>query len=155
MTKKSFKHTCGIVTNILILLTFTTLAGCIYLSEPEFISDTPEYYRTDYNTVWRAAVDTLGELGFVIVQMNKSEGYISTDRMEKNERRVKVSLRFSVSSKFVKVRIISSSEMLHISETTNDAKWLDHPTYGHVIQDKIKRKMKSKLQPYWVSSPEN
>ena len=69
-------------------------------------------FRADYGKVWNAALDTLDESGFVIMQMDKLDGYISTERKEGVAYRNKISLRLTRERGGVMVRVNVYSEEL-------------------------------------------
>jgi len=156
MRKDCINTGMSLVSRLLVVLMIPVLAGCIYFIESDGLDPgAAEYYRTDYNNVWKAAVDALDEIGFVIVQADKNGGYISTDRMEKDGDRAKVSLRFFVKDDLVMVKSSSSSERLYVSKADGSSTWLDSPPHGRVMQNEIKREMAKRLQAYWISAPKN
>jgi hypothetical protein len=93
---------------IAVLLLFT---GCLTPQYSKPIKP-PKTFYADYGRVWAAAVDTLDEMGFVIAQMRKSDGYISTDKRERDGERIKVSLRFFKDGEGIYVKITESQELL-------------------------------------------
>lgn len=59
---------------LIISVLFTSCAGL----QP--IPVEPRSYSTDYDKVWNAAIDTLDELGYIPLQMQKDDGFITTER---------------------------------------------------------------------------
>jgi hypothetical protein len=99
-------------------LSIKYLSSLLYANENYIISaDSEEYlsnflFPADYNKVWNAALDTLDESGFVIMQMDKLDGYISTERKEGIAYRNKISLRLTRERGGVMVRVNVYSEEL-------------------------------------------
>jgi hypothetical protein len=128
---------------IAVLLLFT---GC-YLPEYHKPVNPPKVFYADYGRVWDAAVDTLDEMGFVIVQMRKSNGYISTDKRERDNRRVKVSLRFLKDGEGIYVKITESTTELLVGDDKNKyskRRWISVGTSG-LARKEIRRRMYWKL----------
>lgn len=86
---------CLKVVSVLMLLLLLT--GCSSLfgtrSSREVIPNEPRTYVAEYGRVWNSALDTLDELGYVIAQMDKTDGYITTELSDSGSDRSKVSLR--------------------------------------------------------------
>ena len=89
-----------------------------YANEKYIISaDSEEYlsnflFRADYNRVWNAALDALDDSGYVIMQADKLDGYISTGRKENIHSRNKISLRLTRERGGVMVRVNQYFEKL-------------------------------------------
>jgi hypothetical protein len=123
--------------SLLVCVLFFSLAGCF--SGPRTSTTfLPDYYKTDYDRVWNSAIDTLDELGFVILNMRKAEGYLSTDWRERKGVRYKVAMRFSISGELVRVKITSSKGLLIFDKIDNRYEWVDGTNIG-MMDDEIKK----------------
>lgn len=142
------------------------LSGCgpftniFYPSAEINIPNTPREYKAGYDAVWRAAIDSLDELGFVIEQMKKEDGYISTDKQVSKdaafgrnpsafarvrEERVKVSLRISWDDGSVRLTVTPYIEQrIQDSMTPKLRYWIKAESNG-ALEEAIKRKIASKL----------
>lgn len=105
-----------LVSKLFFVISGIALTGCIGTDYLRFYtSHRPEmawYHHVGYDTVWNAAVDTLDENGFVIVQSDRTRGYISTDKRERNERRIKVSIKIFAEESAILVKIKATGETL-------------------------------------------
>jgi uncharacterized lipoprotein len=136
---------------LIVCLLFFSLMGC--LGNIKSSTFTPDYYKTDYDRVWNAAVDTLDELGFVILHMKKDEGYVSTDKRELYDVREKVSIRISRMDKLFRVTINSSRDILVHLDSSNRSEWIKGPR-NTSIHMQIKERMFEKIGPYKVVLPQ-
>jgi hypothetical protein len=99
-------------------------------------------FRTDYDKVWNAALDTLDESGYVIMQMDKLDGYISTGKKEGTSSRSKVSMRLTRERGGVMVRVNVYSEELRGSG--EESYWREIASGGgraSMIRDKMALKL--------------
>jgi hypothetical protein len=122
------------------LLLFT---GC-FINWPDPPPPPPRVFYADYDRVWGAAIDTLDELGFVIVQMRKSDGYISTDKRERDNKRVKLSLRFFKDGEGIYVKITESREALIVVKKYNVEQW-DYISNFEIVGKEVRKRMALKL----------
>jgi hypothetical protein len=99
-------------------------------------------FRADYGRVWNATLDTLDELGYVILQMNKYDGYITTGMKEETRSRDKVGIRLSRDGGSVRVMVNVYSEEL--VKTSDSPYWRKTSSEGR-REKKIRDKMASKL----------
>ncbi|TAN59834.1 hypothetical protein EPN18_09775 [bacterium] len=63
----------------LILAFLFLLVGCLPPPQ-QILPNTPQAYTADFNNVWNAAIDTLDNLGFTPAQMQKEDGFLTTER---------------------------------------------------------------------------
>lgn len=154
----------------LLILCFLVFAGCESLSvtrsilfpsyEDKNIPNNPQIFHGSFDTVWNAALDSLDELGFVIAQMKKEDGYITTQEKEVPEKiyargneefstvikeRVKVSIRLSQSDDSVKVTVNSYVERLLKDNMTPKMKYWAERTSNGLLESRIKNKIAAKL----------
>jgi hypothetical protein len=123
-------------------------AGCnLVLGIPDYIPNEPQYYRADFDRVWNAAIYTLDDLGYVIIQMRKEDGYISTDIKDHGRWRNKIRIRLSSENNLVKVTINGYYEDL--KETTRSDGtilnyWVERKGTGS-LEQMIKDEIASRL----------
>jgi hypothetical protein len=112
------------------------------------IPNEPRIYRAEYDRVWSSALDTLDERGYVIAQMDKADGYITTERKKGNWYRSKISFRIVVVGTDVTVKVITYSERKKkdINYSTHETSyyWVEDESDGHFEKD-IKDKIAEKL----------
>lgn len=58
------------------------IVGC--MATLPIIPIAPQTYNADYEKLWNAAIDSVDELGFIPVQMQKNDGFITTERITYN-----------------------------------------------------------------------
>jgi hypothetical protein len=128
------------------LLLITILFGLSGCSFTDYELYGPDVFYDDYSKVWAAAIDTLDEAGYVIVQMRRSDGYISTDRRERGGWRVKLSLRFyNTEGDGVQVQITDVCELKSESTEYASGEWKSVSCSiidTSVIRKKIERKLR-------------
>jgi len=109
---------------LLFVLSFV-LAGCY--SVDSSVGSTvdsdgrPRIFHADYNRVWNAAIDTLVKHRFIIRQMSKEDGFITTDKRESIYSRTWVSIRLTRMDGAVKVAVSDYHEEL--DRTANPPYW--------------------------------
>jgi len=102
---------------LLFVLSFA-LTGCVLVDfifppyPPPGAGD-PRVFTAPYDRVWNAAIDALDKRGYVIRQMSKEDGYITTDKNEYRYSRTKVSIRLIRVNGTVRVEIRDYREELN------------------------------------------
>lgn len=113
----------NLYTKIVIVLIFLPmLAGCGTLwgaitgnTTPSVQSGIPRTFNMAYDMVWDAVLDTVDDNGYVITQMSKTDGYITTGMKESGNWRSKITVRLLRTSEGVRVTINDYSEKLSIT----------------------------------------
>jgi hypothetical protein len=113
---------------------FIDMQSAEYLSSFSFRS---EYYR-----VWIAALTTLDEFGYVITQMSKADGYITTGMKEDTRTREKLSMRLTRGDGFVNVKVNVFNEEL--VRTIDPPYWRERQSSG-ALEKMIRDRMALKL----------
>jgi hypothetical protein len=93
-----------------------------------------------YDRVWRATVHSLNELGYVILHMRKSEGYISTDYLEKYNERAKITVNFYKSGSLIVVSVKAFYQSASIGKEHNILRWsrgYRHSGYERIVGREI------------------
>lgn len=121
-----------------------TFMGCgfLFMTGPNYPSGMPRYFQADYNRVWNAVLDALDEEGYVIAQMSKADGYVTTDRMESGYNRTKLSVRLVRENDTVKVTINEFTQALDLS--SQKPYWKDRPAsggYQQMILDDVGKRL--------------
>lgn len=114
---------------------FVDIGSAKYLSRFSF--------QADYDRVWNAALDALDESGYVIMQMDKYGGYISTGMKVETRSRDKVNLRLKREQGSVIVKIKLYGQKL--IETSDTPYWEETRSGGVFEMKMIRDKMASKL----------
>jgi hypothetical protein len=138
-------------------LLLALLAGCGFLSNsfdrssyaPSPIPNEPRTYIAEYGKVWNSALDTLDYLGYVIAQMDKADGYITTGKQDIGSNRTKVSLRIvgagpEVTVVKVNIYLEVKSTYTHPDTGATSYSWRNVETDGHnemIIKDIIAEKI--------------
>lgn len=68
--------------------------------------------KTDYNTMWQVVINSIDDLGYVIAQMRKEEGYIATQLKDMRTYRSKLSVWISKKGDYIEVTVKAKSEQL-------------------------------------------
>lgn len=101
-----------------------------------------------YNSVWSAALDTLDEYGYVVRQMSKEDGYISTDKKDVGDSRDKIAIRFFRKDDRVTVKVTPYFErrerFVHVDKSF-DYYWRETSSTG-VLEQKIINGILSKVK---------
>lgn len=75
--------------------------------------------KTSYKTMWWVVVDSIDELGYVLAQMKKEDGYMSTHIKNDGDARSKLSVWFSRHGEYVEVIVDARSESLMKTQKYN------------------------------------
>jgi hypothetical protein len=133
-----------------VLMFFLLLTGCTYLvgTSRQPIPIEPRIYVAEYGKVWNSALDVLDEEGYVIAQMDKSNGYIATERKEGERYRDKVSLRILDKGEEVTVIVNyyfeEKTTYTHLSTGATSYSWWETGSDGYFekgIQNEIAEKL--------------
>lgn len=131
----------------IVIVLLPLLSGCTFLfgePRPYVEPGVPRVFRADYNTVWNAVLDTIDDNGYVIIQMSKEDGYITTAMKESGYSKRKLSIRFLRTGDGVSVTINDYSEML--STTSKTPYWREtgpHGWYQQVLLDEVSSRLKT------------
>lgn len=105
-------------------------------------------FEADYDRVWAAALDVLDQRGFVIAQMAKEDGYITTDIKQMGGwLRGKLSLRLVREDGLVRVTVNSYTEELESRDGLKDDiiyYWDESGRYRY-LEDKVLKEIDSRL----------
>ncbi len=135
----------------------TMSAGCATMNYPPQ-SDRPSgpfYYEADYDEVWDAAVDSITELEFRIIVMNKAEGFIATDMKDTSPySRSGIDVRVRSLDGFIRVELIESFEIYAVSRMEpNRYRWSGPSIaegggfYENLIGEMIAKKLSKPYMP--------
>ncbi|MBI4950020.1 MAG: hypothetical protein HY955_07750 [Deltaproteobacteria bacterium] len=97
--------------------------------------------KTSYDRMWRVVRDSIDELGYVLAQMNKEDGYMSTNIKNDGDTRSKLTVWLTKEDEYIEVIVKARSESLF--KTPQYKRWEPDAQafqYKQRLLDKIKWK---------------
>lgn len=110
------------------------------------------YFFTSYDRVWQVAVASLNKEGFVILHMQKGNGYLSTATKELSDTlRKRVVVRLSHEAGFIKVNIKITGESRRLSGTPlTYGSWSSSSSRGWTEERIMKNMIRSLGRHNWM-----